>query len=297
MKFKMIKSLPLLLIAFVMAACGNNLEDDLSKYEQDTEELTQLNNNFNQQSEEMDFEKLEKMYYQEEEVDLQYLQDLISQVDKELVPLADDIGREAESITVENEDIKEAHNIILEDVKVKQDFTRQISSFLNGYMLSLEANDQLVSLSQSFITHQEERGKIIESAQTDEEISEMNNLIDVLNANSEELEEHSTTFHSEKSIEEKEQYVEETLLPLLDDHIDRINALNLSTSKATRARSISLEMYYNYQNYFEERKSVMVSAEQLQETALDNVLSLVDTARTLDENYEKELESLKNEAH
>ena len=57
MKFKMIKSLPLLLIAFVMAACGNNLEDDLSKYEQDTEELTQLNNNFNQQVGDMDFEK------------------------------------------------------------------------------------------------------------------------------------------------------------------------------------------------------------------------------------------------
>src|SRR5699024_954762 len=117
MKFKMIKSLPLLLIAFVMAACGNNLEDDLSKYERDTEELTQLNNNFNQQVGDMDFEKLEKMYYQEEEVDLQYLQDLISKVDKELVPLADDIGREAESITVENEDIKEDHNIIMEEVK------------------------------------------------------------------------------------------------------------------------------------------------------------------------------------
>lgn len=285
-----------LLLVLLLAACGNTLEADLLTYEESTEQLISLNNEFNDTVNNMNFDKLQAMYYGDEDVDIEYLQNLKTEVDENLVPITDSLSEELDNIEVANSEIEEAHSIISESVSVKHDFTSQMSSFLDSYVMSIDSNSQLVSLSQSFITHQEERDNIIESAESPEEIAEINQLIEVLNVNSEALDEHSTVFHNEKSVEEKEQYANDILLPMLDEHIAALNALNISTDKATRARTISLEMYYNYRTYFEERKNVMVSVEQLQEVLLQNVLPLVETASTLDSQYKEVLESKKNEA-
>lgn len=285
-----------LLLVLLLAACGNNLKADLHTYEESTKQLISLNNEFNSTVNNMNFDKLQAMYYADEEVDIEYLQNLKTEVDENLVPITDSLSEELDNIEVTNSELEEVHRIISESISVKQDFTSQMSSFLDSYVLSIDSNSQLVSLSQSFITHQEDRDNIIESAESPEEIDEINQLIEVLNANSEALDEHSTAFHDEKSVEEKEQYANEILLPMLDDHIAALNALNISTDKATRARTISLEMYYNYRTYFEERKNVMISVENLQEVSLQNVLPLVETAATLDSQYEEALENQKNEA-
>ena len=285
-----------LLLVLLLSACGNNLKADLHTYEESTKQLISLNNEFNSTVNNMNFDKLQAMYYADEEVDIEYLQNLKTEVDENLVPITDSLSEELDNIEVTNSEIEEVHRIISESISVKQDFTSQMSSFLDSYVLSIDSNSQLVSLSQSFITHQEERDNIIESAESAEEIDEINQLIEVINANSEGLDEHSTEFHNKKSVEEKEQYANEILLPMLDDHIAALNALNISTDKATRARTISLEMHYNYRTYFEERKKVMGSVENLQEVSLQNVLPLVETAATLDSQYEEALENQKNEA-
>ena len=280
----------------IIAACGNYLEADLHTYEESTEQLTGLNNEFNETVNNMNFDKLQAMYYGDEDVDIEYLQNLKTEVDETLMPITDSMTEELDSIEVTNNELEELHGTLIESVSVKQDFTQQMSSFLNSYVLSIDSNSQLVSLSQSFITHQGERENIIESAESAEEIDEINKLIDVLNKNSEELDEHSTAFHNEKSVEDKEKYANDILLPMLDEHIEALNSLNISTDKATRARTISLEMYYNYRTYFEERKKVMMSVENLQEVSLQNVLPLIETAATLDSQFKEELESKKNEA-
>lgn len=285
-----------LLLVLLLAACGNNLKADLHTYEESTKQLISLNNEFNSTVNNMNFDKLQAMYYADEEVDIEYLQNLKTEVDENLVPITDSLSEELDNIEVTNSELEEVHRIISESISVKQDFTSQMSSFLDSYVLSIDSNSQLVSLSQSFITHQEERDNIIESAESSEEIDEINQLIEVINANSESLDEHSTEFHNKKSVEEKEEYANEILLPMLDDHIAALNALNISTDKATRARTISLEMHYNYRTYFEERKKVMGSVENLQEVSLQNVLPLVETAATLDSQYEEALENQKNEA-
>ncbi|WP_213809960.1 EMYY motif lipoprotein [Jeotgalicoccus sp. WY2] len=287
---------PFGLLVLLLAACGNNLKADLHTYEESTKQLISLNNEFNSTVNNMNFDKLQAMYYADEEVDIEYLQNLKTEVDENLVPITDSLSEELDNIEVTNSELEEVHRIISESISVKQDFTSQMSSFLDSYVLSIDSNSQLVSLSQSFITHQEERDNIIESAESSEEIDEINQLIEVINANSESLDEHSTEFHNKKSVEEKEEYANEILLPMLDDHIAALNALNISTDKATRARTISLEMHYNYRTYFEERKKVMGSVENLQEVSLQNVLPLVETAATLDSQYEEALENQKNEA-
>lgn len=287
---------PFTLIFLILAGCGNNLEADLNTYEEDTEKIIELNNEFNDTVNKMDFDKLQSMYYEDADEDLEYLHDLQAQVDETLVPLTEELVKENEAIEIDNEELQEVHNILQESINVKHDFTTQMASFLDAYVLSIDSNSQLVSLSKSFITHQKERDDIIESAESAEEIEEMNALIDVLNQNSEALDEHTNAFQNKKNVEDKEEYGNDELIPLIDDHIASLNALNISTDKATRARTISLEMYYNYRTYFEERKNVMASVENLQAVSLENLLPLAETAATLDSQYADELETKKNEA-
>lgn len=285
-----------LLLTFLLVGCGNDLEADLQTYEEDTAQLNSLKNEFNEIVNNMDLDKLQAMHYEEEETDIAFLQSLSTQVDEELLPITDELLKEVDNVEVENSDLENAQSMLKENVKVKRDFAEQLSEFLNAYELSLDSNEQLITLSQSFITHQEERDNIIETAETSKEIEEINMLIEVLNSNSESLDKHTAAFHDEKSIDDKEQYANDKLLPLIDEHIERLNELNLTTGKATRARTISLEMYYNYRIYFEERKNVMLSVEKLQEAPLQNILPLVETSRTLESQYDEEIENKKNEA-
>lgn len=285
-----------LLLVVLLAACVDNFRTDLHTYEESSKQLLRLNNEFNDTVNNMNFDKLQAMYYKDKNVDIEYLQNLKTEVDENLVPITDSLSRELDTVEVTNSELEDLHSIMSESVSIKQDFTTQMSSFLNSYVRSIDSNQQLVSLSQSFITHQEERDDIIESAESDEEIEEINKLIEVFNANSEALDEKSAAFHNKNSVEEKEQYANDILTPMLDDHIEALNALNISTSKATRARTISLEMYYNYRTYFEERKKIMVAVENLQKVSLQNILPLAETASTLDDQYEEALENKKNEA-
>lgn len=285
------------LLTFTLASCGNDLRGDLETYEEDTEKLNNLQNDFNDIVSELDLTKLQSMHYDGEDVDLEFLQSLDRQVEEELLPITDELIRELEDIEVpQGSELSDAHNILKESVQVKRDFAKQLSDFLNAYAVSLDSNEQLITLSQSFITHQQERDDIIESAETAEEIEEINGLIEVLNENSTDLDEHSEAFYDEKSVSEREQYINDHLLPLIDNYISSLNELNLTTEKATRARTISLEMYYNYRTYFEERKNVMLTVDKLQNVPLQNILPLIETMSTLEEQYTSELENKKNEA-
>ena len=56
-----------LLLVLLLAACGNNLEADLLTYEESTEQLISLNNEFNDTVNNMNFDKLQLMYYGDED--------------------------------------------------------------------------------------------------------------------------------------------------------------------------------------------------------------------------------------
>src|SRR5699024_11705189 len=99
------------------------------------------------------------------------------------------------------------------------------------------------------------------------------------------------------SIQSKQEQIDDVLLPMLDEHVDSLNQINLSTQRANRVRSVSLEMYYGYISYYEERKNTMLYNEKLQNIQLQNILSLQESYQRLDEEYTKELEELRSEEH
>lgn len=296
MKVKQTVTFNLLLIFILMlSACGNRSAEETEEYQQQMDEIYTINDELTNHLDNIDSDKIQD-HISDLDTDFESdeLEEMISKLEGEILPLAESLNTQVNEMELDNEDIEEYHNIFVESAQVKYDFAEQLSDYLSTYQNSVQASERLIDLSQSFMDNQEERDDIIENASDDTVVGEINALIDQLNSNSEELDRASKILEGDESIESRQEQIDDVLLPMLDEHVDSLNQMNLSTQQANRVRSISLEMYYGYISYYEERKNTMLYNEKLQNTQLQNILSLQESYQRLDEEYTKELEELKS---
>jgi len=285
----------LLIFILILSACGNRLAEETEEYQQQMDDIYTINDELTNHLNNIDSDKIQD-HISDLDTDFESdeLEGMISKLEGEILPLAESLNTKADGIELDNEDIEEHHNTFVESAQVKYDFAEQLSDYLSTYQNSVQASERLIALSQSFMDNQKERDDIIENASDDTVVEEINTLIDHLNSNSEELDEASKILEGDESIQSKQEQIDDVLLPMLDEHVDSLNQINLSTQRANRVRSVSLEMYYGYISYYEERKNTMLYNEKLQNIQLQNILSLQESYQRLDEEYTKELEELKS---
>ena len=295
-KVKQIVTFNLLLIfILILSACGNRLAEETEEYQQQMDEIYTINDELTNHLDNIDSDKIQNHISDlDTDFESEELEEMISKLEGEILPLAESLNTKVNEVEVSNEDIKEHHNTFVESAQVKHDFAEQLSDYLSTYQSSVQASERLIALSQSFMDNQKERDDIIENASDEAVVEEIDLLIDQLNSNSEELDEASNILEGDESIQSKQVQIDEVLLPMLDEHVDSLNQINLSTQKANRMRTVSLEMYYGYVSYYEERKNTMFYNEKLQNIQLQNILSLQESYQRLDEDYTKELEELKS---
>ncbi|SDK66797.1 hypothetical protein SAMN05216216_106125 [Lacicoccus qingdaonensis] len=296
MKVKQTVTFNLLLIfILLLSACGNRLAEETEEYQQQMDDIYTINNELTNHLDNIDSDKIQN-HISDLDTDFESdeLEEMISKLEGEILPLAESLNTKVDEMEVTNEDIEDHHNTFVESAQVKYDFAEQLSDYLSTYQNSVQASERLIDLSQSFMDNQKERDDIIENASDSKAEEEINTLIDQLNSNSEELDEASKILEGDESIESKQEQIDDVLLPMLDEHVDSLNQINLSTQQANRVRSVSLEMYYGYISYYEERKNTMSYNEKLQNVQLQNILSLQESYQRLDEDYTKELEELKS---
>ncbi|WP_245696629.1 EMYY motif lipoprotein [Lacicoccus qingdaonensis] len=285
----------LLIFILLLSACGNRLAEETEEYQQQMDDIYTINNELTNHLDNIDSDKIQN-HISDLDTDFESdeLEEMISKLEGEILPLAESLNTKVDEMEVTNEDIEDHHNTFVESAQVKYDFAEQLSDYLSTYQNSVQASERLIDLSQSFMDNQKERDDIIENASDSKAEEEINTLIDQLNSNSEELDEASKILEGDESIESKQEQIDDVLLPMLDEHVDSLNQINLSTQQANRVRSVSLEMYYGYISYYEERKNTMSYNEKLQNVQLQNILSLQESYQRLDEDYTKELEELKS---
>lgn len=285
----------LLVFILILSACGNRLAEETEEYEQQMDEVYTINDDLTNHLDNIDSDKIQNHISDlDSDFESEELEEMISELEGEVLPLAESLNTKVNEIEVTNKDIKEHHDTFVESAQVKYDFAEQLSDYLSTYQRSVQASERLIALSQSFMDNQQERDDIIENASGDTVVDEIDTLIELLNSNSEELDEASKVLEGDESIQNKQVQIEEVLLPMLDEHVDSLNEINLSTTQANRVRTVSLEMYYGYVSYYEERKNTMFYNEKLQNIQLQDILSLQESYQRLDEDYTNELEELKS---
>lgn len=285
----------LLICTFILSACGDPFAQEMENYQEQMDGVHKMNEEVTRGLDNIDGEEIiQHVSDIEAGAEDDEFEDLAAELESEILPLAETLEEEASAVETDREEIQEQHDIFLESAEAKADFTEQLSDYLITYQNSIEASERLIALSQSFMENQRERDDIIESAEDEEVVNEIDMLIEQLNENSEALYEASDMLESDEPMEKKQEQIDEVLLPMLDEHVTSLDTINLSTQQANRVRSISLEMYYGYQAYYEERKNTMLYNEKLQNIQLQNILSLQESYQKMDEEYRRGMEELKN---
>ncbi|WP_411843492.1 EMYY motif lipoprotein [Salinicoccus sp. HZC-1] len=280
----------------ILAGCSNKMEEDMKQYMSDMEEIHKLNDEFTSQASALDYEYLpEELSSRNADVDTERLEAISEKLEQDILPLADQMAEKIKGIEVNNEELVEPHDSFKESIELKQDFAQQLDDYVQTYLMSVRSNEELIGLSQSFMENQGERDKVIESATSDMETDEIDRLIDQINKNSESLESESKLLQGDESIDEKQKHIDNVMAPLIDEHIQSLNQMNLETESAIRVRSLSLEMYYEFEKYYQERKNAMTYNEKLQGLQLQNIIPMKETYEKLDEKYFDRINEIESE--
>jgi chromosome segregation ATPase len=286
-----------LLMGLVVSGCNNDLASEVEDYETEMKDIHELDDKLENDINSLDLKTLQESINNiDETLEPEDLDEPLQLLDDEILPDIQKLEEEISKIEVDNEEVNEVFSIFEENVSVKSDFVEELHEYLEAYQNSLLSNQQLIELSQSFMSNQEDRNDVIENAEGEQVSEEIDQVTDQVNDNSDALEEEAQILQTDESLEEKQEQIDDILLPMVDDHISELNKMNLETEDAIRVRSITLEMYYGFQQYYEERKKAMLYNNILQESQLQNILPMKETYEKLTDEYYKGLGDLKSEA-
>lgn len=282
-------------VCIMLFGCNDDLAGEIESYEQEMEDIHELDSTIQTQIDSLDLEALqESINDMDNTLEAEDLDPRIEQLENEILPEIEELESSLSDVQVDNEDLNQVFGTFKENVDVKIDFTEALHEYLTTYQNSLVSSAQLVELSQSFMSNQEERNEVIENAAGDQEQEEIDHIIDQVNENTTELEQQSQILQSDASLEEKRDHIDEVLLPLIDEHINTLNEMFLESQGSVRVRSITLDMYYGFKQYYEERKQTILYNNVLQETQLQNILPMKETYEKLNQEYDDSLENLKS---
>src|SRR5699024_9224476 len=280
----------------VLSGCSNALAEDMEEYMEDMEEIHALDEEFTSAADSLDYDYLpEELSSRSVDVDTERLESISTKLEEDILPVAEQMAEEIEAVEVNNEELAEMHDSFRESMEIKQDFARQLDEYVKAYLMSVRSNEELIELSQSFMENQKERDEIIENTKESEAVREIDALIEQINENSESLESESQLLQGDESIDEKQRHIDEEMMPAIEAHIESLNQMNLETESAIRIRSLSLEMYYGFEKYYQERKNTMTYNHTLQELQLQSIIPMKETYQKLDENYYGRIDEIESE--
>ncbi|MFB9859588.1 EMYY motif lipoprotein [Salinicoccus siamensis] len=281
---------------FLLASgCDRGFQANYDEYMGDMSTIHELDEEFNEKINQIDLEALvEETSARDPEVDLDKLSSLNDMLSEEVEPLIEEMNTEMEQVEVVEEDLREIHETYKESLELKGKFVDELNGYVETYYKSALSNETLIELSQTFMENQEERDQVIEDLRKGEEGGETDELIKQINSNSEELDGKSEQLKQNEPRDDRTTYINEVILPLVDRHIRSLNQVNLETEIAMQVRSLTLEMYYGFEKYYQERTKAMEYNEQLQQLQLQNILPYKSTYSQLDDQYWKGLKEIED---
>src|SRR5699024_2265326 len=111
------------------------------------------------------------------------VESISTKLEEDILPVADQMAEEIETVEVNNEELAEMHDSFRESVEIKQDFARQLDEYVEAYLMSVRSNEELIELSQSFMENQKARDGIIEKTDDTDAVGEIDGLIEQINEN------------------------------------------------------------------------------------------------------------------
>ena len=203
------------------------------------------------------------------------------------------MNEKIETVEVSNEELKEVHEDYVESLELKETFAKELGRGIDLYLSYKESTNQLIKDGEAVSAAKKERQSIIQGNHSKVAAAEIDQVIDIVNERSGELEENVGLLQSDNDVAEKQRIVDEVLMPILDTQIDKLNQLSLETDEAKSVRSISLEMFYTFKSYYKERINIIQVYEEEQNLQIQNIVPKTESFNKLDMTYSEKLNQLK----
>ncbi|OFS62838.1 MULTISPECIES: EMYY motif lipoprotein [Nosocomiicoccus] len=291
--FRYLKLTILIGTVFIISACQSSLESDIQQYEENMEDIYELDRQFLEALDELDLKQLETVYATEADVSKDDIAEIKKVVDESLVPLSTKMNEKIETVEVSNEELKEVHEDYVESLELKETFAKELGRGIDLYLSYKESTNQLIKDGEAVSAAKKERQSIIQGNHSKVAAAEIDQVIDIVNERSGELEENVGLLQSDNDVAEKQRIVDEVLMPILDTQIDKLNQLSLETDEAKSVRSISLEMFYTFKSYYKERINIIQVYEEEQNLQIQNIVPKTESFNKLDMTYSEKLNQLK----
>jgi hypothetical protein len=282
----------------VLTACGNEVKSDINDYKSQMTDVQSEEKKLVESIDQLKLEKADQLIGTEvTEAKKEKLKSIESSLENKVRPQLAVYEKKLNAVDVQTKEVADVHDIYLDNFKKKKEFIKDIYDYIKLYNESIVSNEEILGYTEVFEKNKAKSEKFADRAiDNKKERSDYNTLTDLINANSESLKSKVEFLMGSASTQEKQTYIDDTLLPLLSSHVEKLNQTNISSSNVIQMRKAQTEIYYSLINYYKERKHAMGIEEQLQNMPIQRILENTKQIKSIDEKYYDALNKLEEKA-
>lgn len=293
MKIKLLY-LMLFVLVLIIAACSNEVNSDLKKYKRDMKPIYKKEDTILDNINQLNLDKLDQLVGTEVTAEKhKELNKLHKELDKEVLPEVKSLKKQAENIEPSTQEVKDAHNIYVSNVKKREDSISELNEYISLFEKSIRSNEKILEYTEVFEKNKAVAEKNASKAKdSSEDKDDYEALVSVIDKNSDDLNNKAKYLNEAHSVKEKSQYIHDKIIPSISKYVKALNQTNIKSNRVNQMRQSQIEMYYTLSDYYKERKRGIIIEEKLQKIKAPDDFNSKVAYLGKDEKYDKAIDRL-----
>lgn len=284
----------ILFISTVIAGCGNKVKSDINDYKAQMKDVQSEEKKLVQQIDSLGLDKADQLLGSEvTEEKKKKLKKIELDIKEKIKPQLKAYEKKVMAVNPDTKEVKDVHSIYVRNLNKKKQFISELERYMKLFNQSILSNEKILEYTKVFEKNKALNEKYAKKAEINSNESEdFDTLTKLVNDNSDILKEKVGYLTSSGSVNEKQVYIDETLIPLLKSSVNKLNQTKLKSKNVIGMRKATIETYYSLINYYKERKVAMKTESELQKLPIQNILENTKYIKSIDEKYYDALNSL-----
>ncbi|QNR07319.1 EMYY motif lipoprotein [Macrococcoides canis] len=281
-------------ISIILAACGDKVTSDIKDYKAEMQDVQSEEKKLVHEIDKLGLDKADQLLGAEvTEEKKKKLKLIETSIQNKIKPQLKIYEQKVKEINPETSEVQEVHNIYKRNLNKKKQFILDLEQYMKLFNQSIHSNEKILQYTEVF-----EKNKALSKqyaaqvSASGKDAKEYELLADVINDNSEQLKSKVEYLSTDRTVKQKQQYIETKLLPFLKSNVDKLNQTQISSNHVLGVRKATIEIYYSLMNYYKERKIAMDIETKLQNMPIQDILENTKYIQSIDDKYYEALRKL-----
>ncbi|ARQ06343.1 EMYY motif lipoprotein [Macrococcoides canis] len=281
-------------ISIILAACGDKVTSDIKDYKAEMQDVQSEEKKLVHEIDKLGLDKADQLLGAEvTEEKKKKLKLIEASIQNKIKPQLKIYEQKVKEINPETSEVQDVHNIYKRNLSKKKKFILDLEQYMKLFNQSIHSNEKILQYTEVF-----EKNKALSEQYADQvsasgkDAKEYELLADVINDNSEQLKSKVEYLSTDRTVKQKQQYIETKLLPFLKSNVDKLNQTQISSKHVLGVRKATIEIYYSLMNYYKERKIAMDIETKLQNMPIQDILENTKYIQSIDDKYYEALRKL-----